>query len=261
MIAFDRVTVRYRGVAQPAVDGVSLRAAAGAMTAVVGPTGSGKSTLVRALLGLVPLAGGSVSVAGQDVRSIAPRARARLVAVVPQREEPAFPLTVREFAALGRHAHVSPWSGESAQDEAAVDRALARAGAEALAEREIGELSGGEWQRVRIARALAQEARAIVLDEPTTFLDIGHEMAVFELLDALARDGMAVLLVSHQLNLVARFASSLVLLHRGHVVAHGPPASVMDGPTLEQVYEWPLVVTRDPAVGSPSLVPLRRGRA
>jgi iron complex transport system ATP-binding protein len=259
MIAFEAVTVRYPRATQPAVEGVSLAAPRGAVTAVVGPNGSGKSTLVRALLALVPLAAGRIMIDGQDVAELPARARARLVAVVPQREEPAFPLAVREFVSLGRHAHVSPWRAPGAEDDAAIESALARADAGALQARDVRELSGGEWQRVRIARALAQGARALVLDEPTTFLDVGHEMAVFELLDALAREGLAVLLVSHQLNLVARFATSLVLLHRGRVAAHGPPASVMDGPTLERVYDWPLVVTRDPAVGAPALVPLRGG--
>jgi iron complex transport system ATP-binding protein len=113
---------------------------------------------------------------------------------------------------------------------------------------------------VRIARALAQGGDALVLDEPTAFLDIAHEMSVFELLDALAREGRAVLLVSHQLNLVARFASRIALMHRGTLAVFGTPDEVMRGDELERVYEWPLVVTRDPAVGAPVLVPLR-GRA
>jgi iron complex transport system ATP-binding protein len=111
---------------------------------------------------------------------------------------------------------------------------------------------------VRIARALAQQGDALVLDEPTTFLDVSHEMAMFELLSALAARGMAVLIVSHQLNLVARFAQALVLLSRGTVAAAGTPDEVMRAETLERVYEWPLVVTRDPAVGAPALLPLRR---
>jgi iron complex transport system ATP-binding protein len=135
---------------------------------------------------------------------------------------------------------------------------MERAEVAGFSNRSTDTLSGGEWQRVRIARALAQEARALVLDEPTTFLDLAHEMALFELVHSLAQDGIAVLLVSHQLNLVARFASSVVLLHRGRVVASGRPDEVMQAPLLEKVYEWPLVVSRDPAVGSPSLVPLRR---
>jgi iron complex transport system ATP-binding protein len=121
--------------------------------------------------------------------------------------------------------------------------------------RHTDELSGGEWQRVRIARALAQGGDTIVLDEPTTFLDVAHEMTVFELLADLARGGMAVLLITHQLNLVARFAQHMVLLHRGIVAAVGTPRDVMVGETLERVYEWPLVVGQDPAVGAPMLIP------
>jgi iron complex transport system ATP-binding protein len=188
---------------------------------------------------------------------------ARRIAVVPQREDALFPLIVRDYVSLGRYPHGSSWRGLSAADVAAVDLALQRAGIAEFSERRTDALSGGEWQRVRVARALAQGGRALVLDEPTTFLDIAHEMAVFELLDELARSGMAILLVSHQLNLVARFAATIVLLHAGRIAAQGAPDAVMVGPVLERVYEWPLVVARDPAVGAPALIPLRgrpRGR-
>ena len=264
MIAVRDLLVRYRGDRDAAVNGVSFTAPAGRVTAIAGPNGSGKSTIVRALLGRVPIAGGSAVVGATETAPASPRDRralARELAVVTQREEPAFPMRVRDYVALGRYPHGTAWSVESAADRAAVARALERAGVGPLAARRTDELSGGEWQRARIARALAQEAAALVLDEPTTFLDVAHEMAVFELLAALAADGIAVLLVSHQLNLVARFADHIVLLHRGRVAAAGTPAEVMQGATLEAVYEWPLVVTRDPAVGAPALVPLRgRGR-
>jgi iron complex transport system ATP-binding protein len=184
---------------------------------------------------------------------------AKRVAVVTQREELAFPLGVEEYVALGRFPHLGGWRGARATDRAAVAWAMERAEVDAFArdQRTLTELSGGEWQRVRLARALAQEGEALVLDEPTTFLDVAHEMAVFELLHQLAADGLAVLLVSHQLNLVARFADEIVLLHDGRVAAAGRPDDVMQAAVLERVYEWPLVVTHDPAVGAPALVPLR----
>jgi iron complex transport system ATP-binding protein len=168
---------------------------------------------------------------------------------------------VHDYIALGRHPHGGPFSGRSAADRQAIATAIARADVGAFVDRATDQLSGGEWQRVRIARALAQGGRSLVLDEPTTFLDVAHEMAVFELLDALARDGQGILLVSHQLNLVARFADHIVLLHRGRIAAAGTPAEVMRGEVLERVYEWPLVVSRDPAVGAPTLVPLRKRHA
>ena len=257
MIAFSHVSVRYRGSRLRALDDVSIAAPAGTLTAVVGPNGSGKSTLVRALVGQVPLEQGAITVDGLPVRDETRNALARRVAVVTQREEPAFPLAVRDYVALGRYPHLGPWRGPTSVDAEAIAAAVARTEIEPYLDRSIAELSGGEWQRVRLARALAQGGRSLVLDEPTTFLDVGHEMAVFELLGRLAADGMAVLLVSHQLNLVARFAHRMVLLHRGRVAGDGTPADVMQASLLESLYDWPLVVTRDPAVGAPALIPLR----
>jgi iron complex transport system ATP-binding protein len=257
MITFSDVRVRYTRQQRDALAGVTLEAPAGAMTAVVGPNGSGKSTLVRALLGRAP-AHGAIRVDGTDVRSLPREEVARRVAVVTQREEPAFPMNVRDYVALGRLPHRGAWGRDTAEDRAAVDRAVVEAGVGDLDQRSVDELSGGEWQRVRFARALAQGGEAFVADEPTTFLDVAHEMAVFELLGRLARAGKAVLLVSHQLNLVARFADRLVLLDRGTVAAAGAVDDVMRADVLERVYGWPVVVTRDPAVGAPALVPLRR---
>lgn len=256
-LQFDNVSVRYPGRVPLALDSVSLQARPGAITAVVGPNGSGKSSLVRALLRRVPLQQGDIRVGNVRLQNIAPREFARLAAVVPQREEPVLPLRVAEFVALGRHARRGAFAAMGVADRRAVDAAIERAGVQDTAHRRTDELSGGEWQRVRIARALAQETSVLVLDEPTAFLDIAHEMAVFELLDELTRDGQTVLLVSHQLNLVARFATHIVLLHAGHVAASGTADDVMRGEILERVYDWPLVVTRDPAVGAPALLPLR----
>lgn len=260
MIRVRDVVARYATAAKPALDGVSLEATRGEVTAVVGPNGSGKSTLVRALLGRVPILRGSVEIDDRPLAGWSAIERARRLAVVPQREDALFSLALREYVALSRYVHRSPWVRERATDHAAVDAALTAAGVAELAERQTDAISGGEWQRARIARALAQETDGLVLDEPTTFLDIAHEMAVFELLHSLALGGKAVLLVSHQLNLVARFAHRLVLLHEGRVVSAGSVADVMQAAVLEKVYAWPLVITRDPAVGAPTLVPLRSGR-
>jgi iron complex transport system ATP-binding protein len=257
LIVFEAVHSRYPGAREDALQGVTLDAPAGQITAVVGPNGSGKSTLVRTLLRRPHAAAGNITVNGANLTTLDERQVARRCAIVPQREDLVFPLTVREYIALGRFPHTSAWRAENGADVAAIDAAVARTDVTSLLERRIDGLSGGEWQRARLARALAQGSPALVLDEPTTFLDIAHEMAVFELLDALARSGQAVLLVSHQLNLVARFADHIVLLHHGIVAASGAPHAVMQGPVLERVYEWPLVVSRDPAVGAPVLVPLR----
>lgn len=260
MIRFERVVAHYPRAQAPALADVSLEVPAGSMTAVVGPNGSGKSTLVRLLLRAHAPCSGRISIDGVPLESVERRELARRMTIVTQREESVFSLPVREYVTLGRYPHEGTWHAASTADDRAVGRAMALAGVAGFAERAITEISGGEWQRVRIARALAQGGRALVLDEPTTFLDVGHEMAMFELFAGLARDGVAVLIVSHQLNLVARFADTLVLLSRGVVAASGPPAAVMQASTLERVYDWPLVITRDPAVGAPALLPLRRPR-
>ena len=258
MIEFDDVAVRYpRGTSQ-ALGGVTLEARRGRLTAIVGPNGSGKSTLVRALIGRIAIERGAIRIDGTAAPVLGPGELARRVAVITQREDLAFPLVVSEYVALGRFPHLGIWHAAAEADRQAIDSSIDAAGVAALRERRIDALSGGEWQRVRLARALAQGGDALVLDEPTAFLDVGHEMSVFELLHGLARAGKAVLLISHQLNLVARFADQLVLLHRGAVAASGPPDTVMQADILERVYEWPLVVSRDPAVGAPTLVPLRR---
>ncbi len=254
MIQYRDVTVSYGKGAPDAVRNVSFTAERGAVTALVGPNGSGKSTLVRAMLRRVPLASGEICVDGARLGSMPRVEFARTVSVVTQREDTTFVRTVREYIELGRFPH----RGHRGDDSAAVIHAAERAAVTTLLDRATDAISGGEWQRVRVARALAQGGEAILLDEPTAFLDVAHEMQMFEMLAALATSGIAVVLVSHQLNLVARFASSIVLLSRGSVVAAGAPEAMMRGDLLESVYGWPLVVTRDPAIGAPALVPLRR---
>lgn len=258
MIAFESVRVRYSRQTKDALQDVSLAAERGHVTAVVGPNGSGKSTLVRALIGRVAIESGGILIDGQDVANIPRVEIARRVSVVTQREETAFTMPVGQYVALGRLPHRGAWGRDSEEDRVAVDEAVEWAEVGALLERSIHELSGGEWQRVRVARALAQQGAALVADEPTTFMDVSHEMVVFELMRRLAGAGRAVLMVSHQLNLVARFADRLVLLSNGQVAASGTVDDVMRADVLERVYQWPVVVTRDPAVGAPSLVPLRR---
>ena len=258
MIGIADLVISYDRGSRNAVDGVSFSVPRGQLTALAGPNGSGKSSIVRALLRRADIVRGLVSIDDRDVTTFSYAELAKLVAVVPQREEAAFPSRVRDYVALGRYPHLGLWRAPSRDDDRAVDQALAQAGIDELSHRDTEALSGGEWQRVRIARALAQKTPALVLDEPTTFLDVAHEMAIFELLSSLARSGLAILLVSHQLNLVARFADTIVLLDEGKVAISGSPAEVMNAERLESIYRWPVVITRDPAIGAPALVPLRR---
>ncbi|HEX7241258.1 MAG TPA: ABC transporter ATP-binding protein [Longimicrobiaceae bacterium] len=261
------MTFRYPDSARPAVDGVSLEVPAGTCTAVLGPNGSGKSTLLRLLLGALAPAAGEVRFGGRPVAEWPRPALAREVGVVPQGEESAFPVTVREMVAMGRYPHLGPWRREGDTDRRAIREAMERADVDGLAERAVGTLSGGESQRARIARALAQEPGALALDEPTAALDVAHEMAIFELLRELGHAGTTVLLVTHNLNLAARYADRLVVLDRGRVAAEGTPAEVLTAELVERVYRWPARIVAHPGpgpdTGAPQVVPLAgemRGR-
>jgi iron complex transport system ATP-binding protein len=252
------ITVRYRRRASVALDGVSCQVSGSELVAVVGPNGSGKTTLIRALLGLLPVERGQVLIDDRPVGQWSRRLLAQVVGVVGQQEEAVFPLSVGETVMLGRYARLGPLSPPGLEDRAAVQRALERCDILHLADRSIDTLSGGEWKRVRIARALAQEPRALVLDEPTASLDVRHEMELFELFRQLVDGGLAGLVITHHLNLAARFAHRIILLDQGAVVAMGTPAEVLRRETLSRVFEWPVAVTKwfD---GAPQVVPLRAG--
>jgi iron complex transport system ATP-binding protein len=249
------LAVRY-GDSVLALDGVSCGVTGGRFLAVVGPNGSGKTTLVRALTGLVRLQRGEVRVDGRPLAQWTRPALARVLAVVPQGEEVVFPLRVEETVMLGRYARLGPFAAPGAADRAAVADALARCDVAAFAGRTIDSLSGGEWQRVRLARALAQDPRVLVLDEPTTSLDVRHEMELFELVRRLVNGGLAGLVITHHINLAARFADRMILLSAGRVAAEGSPAEVLRRETLREVFGWPVAVTTW-CDGSPQVVPLR----
>jgi iron complex transport system ATP-binding protein len=252
------IAVRYQRNHPLVLEAVSCQVQPSELVAVVGPNGSGKTTLIRALLGLVPLEQGSVLVDGRPVGQWSRRSLAQTVGVVGQQEEAVFPLRVAETVMLGRYARLGPLGAPGPADRAAVRTALERCDIVGLADRSADSLSGGEWKRVRIARALAQEPRALVLDEPTASLDVRHEMELFELVRQLVDAGLAGLVITHHLNLAARFADRIVLLDRGTVVAVGTPRQVLDRETLSRVFEWPVAVTIW-SDGSPQVVPLRPG--
>lgn len=252
----DRLSVRYRPGAPRALDEVSMAVPAGALYAVLGPNGSGKSTLMKAFMGTLTPEEGEARIDGRRTQAWPRRELARTVGAVSQSESAAFPVSVRELVEMGRYPHLGPLQSMGQADRRAVEAALERCDALDLAERDVSTLSGGEFQRVRIARAIAQEPTALMLDEPTASLDIRHEMAILRLLRRSADEGITVFLVTHHLNLAARFSDRVLLLARGRVAAEGTVGEVFTAPILEEVYEWPLVVGRDPVTGTPVVTPL-----
>lgn len=256
----EGLAYRYPESSKPAVLDLSLEIPAGATTAVLGPNGSGKSTLLRLLLGVLQPAAGSVDFQDRPLAGWGREALARQVGVVPQGEETVFPMSVRELVGMGRYPHLGAWRREGAADRAAVEDAMRRCDVLDLAARPVPTLSGGERQRARLARALAQEAPTLALDEPTAALDIAHEMAIFELLRDLGHAGKTVLVVTHNVNLAARYADRLVLLHAGRLAAEGTPAEVLTRETVERVYGWPVEIAPHPGpgpdAGAPQVVAL-----
>lgn len=251
------ITLRYPGTERPAVHDVSISLDAGELLAVVGPNGSGKTSLLRAVLGLLPVAAGAVTLEGRPLPAWTRDQLARVAALVPQREDTPFSWTVDEMVGFGRYARLGALSPFTSADREAVERALVRCDAAMLRGRRVETLSGGEWQRVRVARALAQEPRLLALDEPTASLDLGHEMALLELIRNLVADGLAGLVITHHLSLAARFADRVVLLDGGRLVAAGPPDLVLSPERIAEVFQWPVVVLPVPG-GGREIVPLKR---
>jgi iron complex transport system ATP-binding protein len=257
IVAVGDLTCRYPGASRDALLGVSLAVRAGEFHALLGPNGSGKTTLLRAALGLVPPVEGRAEILGRPASDWSRRDLARVVGVVPQREENLFPQRVRETVLLGRYPHLSLFGGVRAADRAAVERALVACDAVDLADRWLWTLSGGEYQRVRLARALAQEPQLLVLDEPTASLDLRHEMELFELVRELVdTQGLAALMITHHVNLAARFADQVLILADGRALARGAPADVLTRETVERVFSWPVVI--EPFDGRPQMIPLRQ---
>src|SRR5213083_843949 len=257
LLCLDEVSYRYPGAPRDALTGVSLSVSAGEFHSVLGPNGSGKTTLVRIALGALAPAEGRALIDGRAAHEWPRQELARVVGVVPQREDNLFPQRVRETVLLGRYPHLSLWGRERMEDHAAVERALAACDVQHLADRWVWTLSGGEYQRVRVARALAQEPKLLVLDEPGISLDLKHEMELFELVRGLVADqGLGVLMITHDLNLAARFADSLLLLSDGSAVASGAPGDVLTRDTVERVFGWPVALQT--VEGRPHMVPLRQ---
>ncbi|MEV4893410.1 ABC transporter ATP-binding protein [Nonomuraea sp. NPDC050547] len=239
------------------VDGLDLGVEAGTVTTIIGPNGCGKSTLLRALGRLLKPSGGEVLLDGKKISTIATKEVARILTVLPQSPSAPEGLTVADLVARGRHPHQTWYRQWSSDDEKAVGVALNMTGLSDLAERPLDELSGGQRQRAWISMALAQGTDLLLLDEPTTFLDLAHQVEVLELVrDLHAQAGRTIVMVLHDLNLAARYADRLVAMRDGSVVAAGTPHEVLTEELIREVFDLDSKVITDPVAGTPLVVPI-----
>jgi iron complex transport system ATP-binding protein len=237
---------------------VSLSLRVGGVTALVGPNGCGKSTLLKALARLKTPDRGAVMLDGAAIARLPTREVARRLSLLPQAPSAPGAITVRELVEQGRFPHVGALGMLRRQDHAAIDEALALTDMARFAHRAVDELSGGERQRAWIALALAQDTPWLLLDEPTTFLDIGHQLEVLELVARLnAERSVTIVMVLHDLNQAARFAERMVVLHEGRIAADGTPADVLTADLLREVFHIEALILRDEAATPPQIVPLR----
>ncbi len=253
------VTFAYRGAR--ALDDVSLAARAGEFVGLLGPNGAGKSTLVRLVAGLLAPGAGSVRLAGLDPWTAPRRTVAQLCAFVPQEPRIAWPFTVREAVMMGRAPRQGLLALPTRFDHGAVDGALQACDLVHLADRRLDALSGGERRRVFFARALAQEPRVLLLDEPTAFLDLGHQVAAMQMAEVAARAGLCVVAVLHDLNLAAAACDRVVVLDRGRVVAEGAPSVVLTAERVTEVWGVPVWRGENAATGAAVVLPALERRS
>lgn len=237
------------------IDGVDIAIPEGSFTVIVGPNACGKSTLLRALARLLRPSSGTVTLDGRDIHSMPSKQLARSLGLLPQASIAPDGITVADLVGRGRFPHQTLLSRWSREDERAVAEAMHATGVTDLRDRLIDELSGGQRQRVWIAMVLAQETPLLLLDEPTTFLDIAHQVELLDLIAELREQGRTIVAVLHELNHAARYASHLIAMRDGRIVAEGVPAEIVTAELVERVFDMPCRVIADPDDGTPIVLP------
>ncbi|MFI0821088.1 ABC transporter ATP-binding protein [Streptomyces sp. NPDC021098] len=255
-LAARDITVGYGG--RNVIDGLDVVIPPGVITTIIGPNGCGKSTLLRTLTRLLKPSRGSVVLDGEDIVTLRTRDVAKKLGLLPQAPVAPEGLTVADLVARGRHPHQSWLRQWSSDDAGVVERALAMTGVADLADRPVDSLSGGQRQRVWISMALAQGTDLLLLDEPTTYLDLAHAIDVLDLVDDLHESGRTVVMVLHDLNLATRYSDNLVVMRAGSILAQGHPRDVITAELLDEAFGLRAAVVDDPVGDRPLIVPIGR---
>ncbi|MBX8486909.1 Fe(3+) dicitrate ABC transporter ATP-binding protein FecE [Pseudomonas cichorii] len=242
------------------VQALSFSPPPGKVTALIGPNGCGKSTLLKAFARILTPQSGTLSLDGQAYAQLSPRELARKIAFLPQVLPIPEGVSVRQLVAYGRSPHNSLWGRLSGADRSSVDQALQRMELEALAERSLSDLSGGQRQRAWLAMVLAQDAAIVLLDEPTTYLDISHQVELLDLMRQLSAEGKTVITVLHDINQACRYADHLAVMQAGRLVASGAPDEVLDAELVSQVFDVQVQIMREPVAGTPMCIVERSTR-
>ncbi|MHC3463834.1 ABC transporter ATP-binding protein [Streptomyces flavovirens] len=255
-LAAEGVTVGYG--TRTVIDALDVTIPSGVVTTIIGPNGCGKSTLLRTLTRLLKPAKGAVVLDGEDIGTLRTRDVAKKLGLLPQAPVAPEGLTVADLVARGRHPHQSWLRQWSSDDAAVVERALAMTGVSDLADRPVDSLSGGQRQRVWISMTLAQGTDLLLLDEPTTYLDLAHAIDVLDLVDDLHESGCTVIMVLHDLNLATRYSDNLVVMRAGAILAQGHPRDVITAELLHEAFGLSAQVIDDPVGDRPLIVPIGR---
>ena len=254
MLKIENLSVSYTG--NSILENLNLKIPEGKITALIGPNGCGKSTLLKAISGGIRISSGKVTVNGQDLIKLSHKKRARVLSILPQSPITPDGITVQQLVNFGRNPYLSQWGKLSINDNQKVHVALTETSLLELSDRSVDSLSGGQRQRAWIAMVLAQDTEYILLDEPTTYLDLSHQIELLEMMQKMNRNGKTIVVVLHDLNQACRYCDHLVVMKKGQLIAQGKPQYIFNSQLLKSVFNLDAMIINDPVANKPMCIPL-----
>jgi len=255
MLKIENLNVSYTG--SSVLENLNINIPEGKITALIGPNGCGKSTLLKAISGGIKATSGKVTLNDQDLIKLAHKKRARILSILPQSPISPDGITVQQLVNFGRNPHLSQWGKLNANDHQKVHGALTETNLLSLAHRPVNSLSGGQRQRAWIAMILAQDTDYVLLDEPTTYLDLSHQIELLEMMQKMNKTGKTIIVVLHDLNQACRYCDHLVVMKKGQLIAQGEPFEIFDNHLLKNVFDLNAMIINDPVANTPMCIPLQ----